>query len=431
MSRRLQLLAEAGRLVLAFPALPLLVLAALAVRPATDRRRRRGLGPRLVFGPTPIISIKYMREAAARLGFEARTVVYDVYPINERSDFDEVLTERYHFLGPLARVVQSLGGAYLVFGSSLFRFDVFHFFFDGGFLAPTPLRFLETQLLHLAGKKVVVMPYGSDVAVPSRLRSAALRHGFAVNYPELGRREPQTTRRIHYFSARADMIVACLMHFETLPRWDLLTIHYYPIDTDAWRPVEQPVGDRSTLVVAHAPNHRSLKGTEFLIAACEQLQADGYKLELRLLERLPNREIRRVLSECDVVAEQFIVGYALTAMEAMALGKPVLSNLSAEGYYEPFRLYAGLDECPILDTPVERIKENLKLLLEDPDLRDELGRAGRRYVERFHSYAVVGQMWQHVYDHVWHGRPLEISAWNPSLVSVDQPAREFGVARGR
>lgn len=429
MSPAKRALVAVGRFVVAVPALPLLTGAALAARVPTDRRRREGRPPRLVYGPTPIISIKYMREAASRLGFEARTIVSDVYAINERSDFDEVLADQFRSLGPLARPVRGFAGPYLMLASALFRFDVFHFFFDGGFLAGTPLRFLEVQLLHLAGKKVVAMPYGGDVAVPSRLRSASLRHGFALSYPELGRRERYTERQLRYFSERADVVVACLMHFETLPRWDLLTLHYYPIDTDVWRPSESREGG-GPLVVGHAPNHRHLKGTEFLIAACEELRAEGYDVELRLLERLPNREVRDALAECDVVAEQFILGYALTAMEGMALGKPVLSNLSEPGYYEPFRLYAGLDECPILDTPVERIKENLRLLLDDAALRAQLGRAGRRYVERFHSYEVVGRMWQRVYDDLWHGRPLGISVWNPAESATEARTPELGVAHG-
>ena len=107
------------------------------------------------------------------------------------------------------------------------------------------------------------------------------------------------------------------------------------------------------------------------------------------------------------------MGYALTAIEAMSLGKPVLSNLSDNYYHEAFRLYTGLDECPIVDTPIDRIKENLRMLVEDADRRRELGEAGRRYVERFHSYDSVGRMWEAIYDQVWHGRKLDFIAWNP------------------
>ena len=38
--------------------------------------------------------------------------------------------------------------------------------------------------------------------------------------------------------------------------------------------------------------------------------------------------MRELAERCHVVAEQFVLGYALAAMEGMALGKPVLSNLT-------------------------------------------------------------------------------------------------------
>ena len=403
-------LAALARLAVAVVAAPIVLLAALAARPGTLRRQRRGEKPRLVYGPVPVISIKFMREAMAARGYEARTIVYDVYAIHGHDDFDEVLSRPG--AGLPVRAARALFGPYAVFLRALFRFDVFHVFFDGGFLLVTPFRLFEVQLLHLAGKKVVAMPYGSDVAAPSHMHSLTLRNALAANYPHLGRREEDTLRRIRYFCERADFVVACIMHLETLPRWDLLTTHYYPIDTEAWKP-EPSTGSGDVVTVVHAPNHRALKGTEFLVAACDELKREGLPLELRLLEGLPNSEVRRVLAESDILAEQFIIGYALTAIEAMSLGKPVLSNLSENYYYEAFRLYTGLDECPIVDTPIDRIKENLRQLVEDSDRRRALGDAGRRYVERFHSYDSAGRMWDAVYDQVWHGRKLDLVAWNP------------------
>ena len=139
-----------ARLGVAVVAAPFVFLAALAARPGTLRRRRRGEKPRLVYGPVPVISIKFMREAMAARGYEARTIVYDVYAIHGHDDFDEVLSRPGASLP--VRAARALLGPYVVFLRALFRFDVFHVFFDGGFLLVTPLRLFEVQLLHLAGK---------------------------------------------------------------------------------------------------------------------------------------------------------------------------------------------------------------------------------------------------------------------------------------
>ncbi|MEJ2126089.1 MAG: hypothetical protein P8X84_00995 [Candidatus Bathyarchaeota archaeon] len=39
-----------------------------------------------------------------------------------------------------------------------------------------------------------------------------------------------------------------------------------------------------------------------------------------------------------------------------------------------------------IQTAKTTIKRNLRVLANSPDLREELGRAGRNYVEKYHSY---------------------------------------------
>jgi glycosyltransferase involved in cell wall biosynthesis len=411
------------RAALAPVAFVALLAAALAERGESVRRRRAGERPRLVYGPAPIISWKYMAAAMRRRGYRTLTFVHGVPEINARADYDASLDDLFGGSQSLpAATARALVGPYVAFARVLRRGDVFHSFFDGGFLRSTPLRFLEVRLLHAAGKRLVVMPYGADVAVPSRLRSPEWRRAFDVDYPQIRRREAETLRWIDHFTRRADFVVACIVHFETLPRWDLLTTHYYPIDTDEWAPAERPpTAPDAPVGVFHSANHRTLKGTEHVVRACEALAAEGLPVLLDLVERVPNSEVRERLRAADVHAEQFVVGYALAAMEGMALGKPVLSNLSAPGYYELFRERTGLDECPILDTPPERLEENLRRLVLDQELRAEVGAAGRRYVLRHHSYEPVGRMWELVYRTVWHGEPLPVSAWHPD--HPDGPAR--------
>lgn len=405
-------------LIASFALIPLF-LQALRVRGATLNRQRQGEKPRLVYGPIPIISIKYLRHAMRQKGYEAKTFVYEVYSIHKREDYDYLLPDflKVSFLPEcIKKVVIVVWGPYAAFLWLLPRFDIFHYFFDGGFLARTPLRFLEVQLLHLAGKKVVLMPYGSDVAVPTLIRSLPFRQALVTKYSYLGSRERWTSKWIRYFTRRADFIVACLFHSETLPTWNLLTTHYYPIDTEAWLPNGHDSahnGKDGPVTVVHASNHRELKGTEFLIAACQELEAEGYQIHLRLLEQVPNREVQRIMRQSDIIAEQFIHGYALTAMEGMSLGKPVVSNLSDDHYYQVHRLYTGLDECPIVNTSIGHIKDHLRMLITNPVLRRQIGEAGRRYVVKFHSYEAVARMWDLIYRKIWFAEKIDLRVWHP------------------
>jgi glycosyltransferase involved in cell wall biosynthesis len=386
-----------------------LIAAALVTRPGSRRRRMSGQRPRLVYGPVPIISIKYMSGAMRALGYETLTLVDERYHIHGPTDFDAdtatYLTDSIRW-----RILGRMLGGYAVLARLLHQYDVFHFFFDGGYLRRTPLRWLEVPLLHLAGKLVVAMPYGSDVAVPSRIRSFEWRNGLMRNYAAVARDEARRVRAIDHLAQRADYVVAGLVHLETLPRWDLLTILYYPIDTDAWRsdrPDAGHDGRTGPVRIVHAPNHRAMKGTEFLVRACDELAREGLAVELHLLEGIPNASVREEMERADIVAEQFLLGYAMTAMEAMSLSKPVLSNLSVPGYYEVFHHQTRFGDCPIVSATSETLTDELRRLIVDPDLRRRIGRASREYILREHSYEAMGRLWTAIYARIWAGESTD------------------------
>jgi glycosyltransferase involved in cell wall biosynthesis len=182
-----------------------------------------------------------------------------------------------------------------------------------------------------------------------------------------------------------------------MPWWDTLTCGHFAIDTDEWQPSSPPVRQGEPIKVLHAPNHREIKGTQFLIEACDQLKAEGVPIELQVVEGIPNRELRELMRDADIIADQFVMGwYALFAIEAMALGKPVLCYLRPD-LLELYTLYSFAGECPLVDAPPLAIKEPLRELVESPELRVEVGERGRRYVEDHHSLESVGQMFDGIF----------------------------------
>ena len=80
------------------------------------------------------------------------------------------------------------------------------------------------------------------------------------------------------------------------------------------------------------------------------------------------------------------------------MGIPVLSNLSNNQYLEPFRRYSYLSECPILSTTPENLKNNIKLLIQNTQLRNELGKLGIQYVKKYHSESTAKFMFGKIYN---------------------------------
>ena len=95
-------------------------------------------------------------------------------------------------------------------------------------------------------------------------------------------------------------------------------------------------------------------------------------MRLDLIERRPNEEVRAAVAAADVVAEQFIAGYALFAIEGMSAGKPVMSAMRALA--EDVRRTPAIRECPIVDAGADDLTNRLHELVVDPDLRTRLAR---------------------------------------------------------
>jgi len=119
--------------------------------------------------------------------------------------------------------------------------------------------------------------------------------------------------------------------------------------------------------------------------------------------------VRQTMPEMDILAEQFIASiYALSGIEGMACGLPVLVNLESEPHTRPFRRYSYLDECPAVSTSPETITANLRRLVTDPALRETLGRAGREYVEKYHSFSTAQYMFGAIYRKILDGDDVDL-----------------------
>jgi glycosyltransferase involved in cell wall biosynthesis len=324
-------------------------------------------------------------------GYESTTLVYDRYRINSRDDFDIALdlTEK--------PAVVRLALPYLVFAWALLRFDLFAFFFDGGLLGRTPLWRLELPLLKLSGKRVVVYPYGGDARLASETRRLGRWNAYTdVPVGSEDRDERSVRSRMAVFGRWADEILGCADLVEHLPRVD--GVFLYPIEQRDWPPAEET--DDGVVTIVHSPNHRHYKGTRFLVDAVETLRREGLPVELVLVEGKPNADAKRDYARADIVADQFLIGaYALFAIEAMALSKPVVCYLN--DHFAPW--HPEWAECPIVSTDPDQLVDVLRELVLDPARRLELGRRGVEFVRRYHDLDAVGARMDAVYRRAWFG----------------------------
>jgi hypothetical protein len=378
------------------------------------RRYNQANKPRLVWGSTPIINNSYWSRAMRQAGYLSNTFTTEFYStINSREDWDRILSEEYSWI-PL-RIKP-----WVAFIDSLFRYDVFIISFNGFFIGRYPLEYVQAPILKLAGKKIIVMPYGGDSYLYHRIRSMGTLHGLMMSYPMAASDQQRIRRNVDYWCAQADVVIPGFMGPDGFGRWDVLLPSSLALDLSSWvasKKENNANGMFGSVVITHAPNHRGFKGTEFVIDAIRILQAEGLKIELRLLEKIQNNEVRRILcEETDILIEQIIFnGHGLNGLEGLASGLPVISNLEDDTYMLPMRRWSFFSECPLVSASPETLVDVLRKLVTRPDLRRQLGKAGRAYAEKYHGLDSAQYLFSKVIDYVYGRRKSLINLYHPLL----------------
>ena len=405
-----RLLYRTGSLGLSVIFLPILfIFSAVARLKQADRNK-----PRLVWGSTAIINNSYWSRAMVKAGFNSETYTGDFFStINKRQDWDRILPEEFpHVWWPIK--------PYFAFLTSLFRYDVFFLSFNGFFIGNTILRSCQAFLLKLADKKIIVIPYGSDSYVYRNIRSVGLLHGLLMSYPAASMQQERILRDVQYWVKHAHAVLPGFMGPDGFGRWDALIPSQFMIDLQIWEASKRnspSKGDNEDVVIVHAPNHRGFKGTEFITQAVDQLRMQGLRVKLLLLEKIQNDEVRRILQEeADILVEQIIfTGHAMNGLEGMASGLPTISNLEDENYLMPMRRWSYFEECPLVSATPENLIDVLGKLVTRPELRKQLGRAGREYVEKYHGYDSAQYLFTNVIDYVYGRKESLINLYHPLL----------------
>jgi glycosyltransferase involved in cell wall biosynthesis len=385
-----------GRLGIAAIGLPVAFVFAII-----QRFRRPPERPRVLWSTGSMIGMANQSRGTRLMGYESETITTSVFSLHRPEDFDHVMPELLERkFPPLKLLPPGVRGnlyPFLTFCWALGRFDIFVYYSGTTILRPTAGKYLELQLLKLARKRMVLLAYGADVQTTVPIKNLLYKHALVMDYPQFVRHPEETLRMLSYCSRYADHIQSGIDWVDYMPWWDSLTSCNFAVDTEEWKPARRPSGSGEMVKVFHAPNHRTIKGTQFLIDACDELKAEGVPIELVVVQGLPNLRVRQLMAECDILADQFIIGwYAMFAIEGMALGKPVLCYLRPD-LLDLYTLYSFAGELPLVDTHPLQIKDRLRELVEDAQLRADLGERGRRFVEDHHSLEAVGQMFDGIF----------------------------------
>ena len=276
------------------------------------------------------------------------------------------------------------------FISNYKKYDVFSFNFGMSILDYMHLfhmrlpflSYLDLPLLKRSGKKIIMTFQGCD----ARIKSYCIKNfeisacaecdvNFCIKDDKIKK------RRIEKLSKYADKIYVVNPDLANVcPSAEFQP--YSNVIPDEWIP-DNKNNEDDTIKILHAPSSRSIKGTKYIISACEKLKQDGYPVELVLVENIPHNEAKEYYQQADIVVDQLLIGwYGGFAVETMALEKPVLCYLrdSDLDMFIPFK-----DKIPIVNINKDTLYDKLIMLIEDPKLRKKIGKKSRKYVQEIHD----------------------------------------------
>ncbi len=322
---------------------------------------------RVLHAPAEIAAQASILARALRdLGIEAHSLAYNPgFPQYTPDEF-----RPYDAMAPLPRYAGYLASLLRHAG----RYDVYHFHFGRTLIPPHDP---DLPLYHRLGGKVVFHHHGCDV----RDRAMMLaRHPGASTCAECDPFcVPARQKKVLAAAARhADAEVASTPDLlESAPRASHLPVAAYLGDYP-YRPLR-----RAPKRVLHAPTNRLIKGTRHVEAAFERLRPRFPGVEFVTVEKLAWSELRDAMADSDVVVDQLFMGwYGMVAVEAMAMGKPVLCTIRPD-------FESRLVDCPIVRCTADDLAERLAAVLSDGTDRQALGEASRAYVEREHAAPVI------------------------------------------
>lgn len=312
-------------------------------------------------------------------GVDAKMILRKKNPANYQYDY-YINVGKKKWLYPYYAIKLLLFAVY-----ATVKFDCFHFH-SGWTLVPG--RY-DLRWLKLFDKKIFVEFHGTDIRwifnrekydylpmpeVSYHERKAILTmlryvDGIIIHDEELRKHIPETKVPIYVVPLRVDVE-------QFIPQ--------YP-----QRGVKKPI-------VVHAPSRRSVKGSEYIFKVAKELED---KIDFILVENKTQQEAFEIYKKADIIIDQVLLGtYGVFAIEAMALGKPVIT------YIKEDILNTFPDTLPVFNASPSTLKLQLEKLIYDEELRIQKGMESRKYVEKYHNCFKNARLLKEIYE--GNGLPL-------------------------
>ena len=164
---------------------------------------------------------------------------------------------------------------------------------------------------------------------------------------------------------------------------------------DTFRVKEHDRSPSQTIRIAHAPTNRAVKSTLLILEAVQTLANIGLPVTLDLIERRPWVECLRRKAKADIYVDQLELGYGNNAVEAWALGIPVIAGVVNHKAREAMIDHWG--QLPFYEASAGNLVQCLIDLIESKSLRAYWANVGLSHLVRYHDERLVANQLATIY----------------------------------
>jgi len=170
-----------------------------------------------------------------------------------------------------------------------------------------------------------------------------------------------------------------------------------PINTDKISYTENPVNDK--IIIFHGINKANFykKGNDFFEEALKVIK-NKYpnKTEIIISENVPYNEYINSYNKAHILLDQiYAYDQGYNALEAMAKGKVVFTGAETE-FLDYYKLQED-EVCINALSNVDYLVEKLSWLIENPEKIIEIGFNARKFIENYHDYRKIAQLYVEKY----------------------------------
>ena len=168
---------------------------------------------------------------------------------------------------------------------------------------------------------------------------------------------------------------------------------FYPFDT-----TELPKKNNSNneiIKIIHSPTNRKYKGTDIIIEVINKIKKER-NIKFLLIENMNRSELLNIKSSCDICIDQVGgtmggTGYGKAGLETLGMEIPTITNMS-----KPYINW--LPENPfVVANNKDELYLKLNELIEDKSLREDIGKKGKDWVNKYHGFENVDKELKKLY----------------------------------